>query len=148
MVVSVGDTVAVPLAATAPRSGSMPTVAAWFTDHDSTADSPNRISTGFAVSAGYDCDNQAATVAGLIGVIHGAGTIPDRFTRQFSPIVTWQEPFNNLYINYTRDNLPIATKISDIVDRIAKITERAIWENGGRKISEDGEEILVIQTDF
>jgi ADP-ribosylglycohydrolase len=105
-------------------------------------------STGIAVSAGYDCDNQAATVAGLIGVIHGAGTIPDRFTRQFSPIVTWQEPFNNLYINYTRDNLPIATEISDIIDRIEAITERAIWENGGRKISEDGEEILVIQTDF
>ena len=27
--------------------------------------------TGIAVSAGMDCDNQAATCAGLIGVIHG-----------------------------------------------------------------------------
>jgi hypothetical protein len=105
-------------------------------------------STGIAVSAGYDCDNQGATVAGLIGVIHGAGAIPDRFTKEFSPVTRWEKPFNDLYVNYTRDNLPVATKISDIVERIATITELAIWENGGRKIEEDGREILIIQSDF
>ena len=40
--------------------------------------------------------------------------------------------FNNLYINYTRDDLPIATPISEIVNRIADISKRAILDNGGR----------------
>jgi ADP-ribosylglycohydrolase len=104
--------------------------------------------TGIAVSAGYDNDNQGATCAGLIGVMHGAGAIPDRFTKQVPWVFTWEKPFNDLYINYTRDNLPLATKISDIVDRIAAITELAIWENGGRKTLEDGREVLIVQSDF
>jgi hypothetical protein len=86
-------------------------------------------SVSIATSAGYDCDNQAATVGGLMGVLNGTKCIPEEITKE---IANWDEPFNNLYLNYTRDDLPIATPISEIVNRIAKISEKAILHNGGR----------------
>jgi hypothetical protein len=86
---------------------------------------------GIATSAGYDCDNQAATCGGLIGVLQGAGGIPDRLTKNVANH-EWQKPFNDLYINYSRDDLPTATRISDIVTRIAAVTKTAILENDGR----------------
>ena len=104
--------------------------------------------TGIAVSAGYDCDNQAATCAGLIGVMHGADCIPDKLTKTFLPRGKWNEPFNNRYVNYTRDGLPIVTRISDIVQRIAAIAEDAIIENGGKKITRAGKVSYVIKCDL
>jgi hypothetical protein len=86
-------------------------------------------SVSIATSAGYDCDNQAATVGGLMGVINGTKCIPEEFTKG---IADFGEPFNDLYINYTRDELPIATPISEIVNRIVNISEKAILDNGGR----------------
>jgi ADP-ribosylglycohydrolase len=77
---------------------------------------------GIAVSAGYDCDNQAATCGGLIGVLQGSECIPKELT----------EEFNNQYVCFTRDDLPIATPISEIVERIAAIAKTAIMNNGGR----------------
>jgi ADP-ribosylglycohydrolase len=56
---------------------------------------------GIATSAGYDCDNQAATCGGLIGVLQGAGGIPDKLSKNVAAW-EWDEPFNNLYINYSR----------------------------------------------
>jgi ADP-ribosylglycohydrolase len=84
---------------------------------------------GIAVSAGYDCDNQAATCAGLIGVLQGSKCIPDDLV----------EEFNNQYVCFTRDNLPVVTPISNIVERIAKIAKTAIMENGGRVEIRPGE---------
>lgn len=89
--------------------------------------------TGIAVTAGLDCDNQAATCAGLIGVLHGASSIPVHLTTDLGDGKIWSEPFNNQYINYSRDGLPNLTLISDIVDRILVIAEMAILENGGNK---------------
>ena len=86
---------------------------------------------GIATSAGYDCDNQAATCGGLIGVLQGAGGIPDRLTKSVANH-EWQKPFNDLYINYSRDDLPTATRISDIVARIAAVAKTAILANNGR----------------
>lgn len=77
---------------------------------------------GIAVSAGYDCDNQAATCGGLIGVLQGSKCIPADLAEQF----------NNQYVCFTRDQLPVVTPISDIVERIAAIAQTAILENGGR----------------
>jgi len=77
---------------------------------------------GIAVSAGYDCDNQAATCAGLIGVLHGSKCIPKEMT----------EEFNDQYVCFTRDEVQIATPITEIVDRIAAIAKTAILDNGGR----------------
>jgi ADP-ribosylglycohydrolase len=103
---------------------------------------------GIATSAGYDCDNQAATCGGLIGVIHGAGSIPEALTKDFIRPGRWKEPFNNQYINYTRDELPIVTKITDIVDRIAAIAEKAILDNHGSKFETDGKVQYRVKTDF
>ena len=100
--------------------------------------------TGIAVTAGMDCDNQAATCAGLMGVLNGASAIPEHFTTDLGDGRIWELPFNNQYINYSRDNLPNMTLISDLVDRIMRISERAILENGGEKITKDGEIHYVI----
>ncbi|MFO7775737.1 MAG: ADP-ribosylglycohydrolase family protein [Candidatus Hydrogenedentota bacterium] len=94
---------------------------------------------GIAVSAGYDCDNQAATAGGLIGVMHGASVIPEKFTHDCLPRGRWDKPFNDAYINYSRDELPIHNTISGIVERIANIAEQAIVQEGGAKLEQDGE---------
>jgi ADP-ribosylglycohydrolase len=103
--------------------------------------------TGIAVTAGYDCDNQAATCAGLIGVLHGASAIPDRFTKAVGR-QPWDKPFNDQYINFSRDDLPICNRITDIVQRITAISEKAILQNGGRKVVQNGKEAFMIQCDF
>jgi hypothetical protein len=77
---------------------------------------------GIAVSAGYDCDNQAATCAGLIGVIQGTKCLPAEMV----------EEFNDQYVCFTRDEVQIATPLSEIEARIAAIAKKAILENGGR----------------
>ena len=104
--------------------------------------------TGIAVSAGLDCDNQSATCAGLLGVIHGSSAIPSRLTLGLSDKPIWKQPFNDTYINYTRDGLPNITKISDIVNRILVIAEEAIIKNGGAKLTENGQIYYVIKSDL
>lgn len=102
---------------------------------------------GIAVSAGLDCDNQAATCAGLIGVIHGASAIPARFTLGlWNPV--WTQAFNDTYINFTRDGLPAYNRISDIVERILQLAEEAIITAGGKKIFEHGEVHYLINSDI
>jgi hypothetical protein len=102
---------------------------------------------GIAVSAGYDCDNQAATCGGLMGVVLGAGAIPTALTQDCLPRGRWDKPFNDTYINFSRDGLPIHNRISDIVERIANIAETAILREGGRKLEKEGEIIYVIPAD-
>lgn len=104
-------------------------------------------SVGIAVSAGYDCDNQAATVGGLLGVMHGASAIPEKLTHEGLPKGRWDKPFNDTYINYSRDELPIYNRISDIVERIANVAEQAILREGGEKIMKDNEVIYKIPRD-
>jgi len=77
---------------------------------------------GIAVSAGYDCDNQAATCAAVVAVMHGTECLPADMV----------ESFNDQYVCFTRDEVPIATPISNIVDRITDKAYEAILENGGR----------------
>lgn len=105
--------------------------------------------TGIAVSAGMDCDNQAATCAGLIGTMQGSDCLPYDLTHKLSSDGTvWKEPFNNQYLNYTRDDLPVMNKNSEIIDRIMAITEKSILDNGGRRIIQNGEEAFVVNCDF
>ena len=103
--------------------------------------------TGIAVSAGYDCDNQGATCAGLMGVLNGAKAIPDALTKDFVREGLWDKAFNDQYINYTRDEIAVVTPISEIVDRIAAVAEQAIWDAGGRKIEKNGEVVYVVPCD-
>lgn len=98
-----------------------------------------------SVSAGYDCDNQAATCGGLLGVINGTAGIPEELLLELPSRGKWEVPFNNTYINYSRDGLPNYNKISDIVDRILTITEQAILENGGKKYEQDGKIVYEIR---
>ncbi|MBX3744284.1 MAG: ADP-ribosylglycohydrolase family protein [Verrucomicrobiae bacterium] len=101
---------------------------------------------GIAVSAGYDCDNQAATCGGLMGVMLGARAIPDALTREAAPGLRWEKPFNDTYINYSRDGLPIHNRISDLVERIARIAESAILQEGGRKVERNGRIVYHLPT--
>ena len=101
--------------------------------------------TGIAVSAGYDCDNQAATCAGFIGVLGGAGVIPKELTHEIGYHEVWDEPFNNQYINYSRDGLPNLTLISEIIDRISAVAEKAILEEGGKVTQINGEKAFMIK---
>ena len=99
---------------------------------------------GIAVSAGYDCDNQSATCGGLMGVMLGTKAIPAALTQDCLPRGRWNKPFNDTYINYSRDGLPIHNRISDIVERIANIAEAAILREGGKKLEKDGQIVYVI----
>ena len=101
--------------------------------------------TGIAVSAGYDCDNQAATCAGFIGVLNGAGSIPYELTHEVGYQEKWQLPFNDQYINYSRDGLPNMTPISEIIDRIMAVAETAIIEEGGQIKIANGEKTYSIK---
>ena len=103
---------------------------------------------GIATTSGYDCDNQAATVGGLLGVINGGNSIPDEYTKELPSRRKWEKPFNDTYINYSRDNLPNFNKISDIVSRLVNIAEDAIIANGGKIENKNGEIFYHIQTDF
>ncbi len=102
--------------------------------------------TGIAVSAGYDCDNQGATCAGFIGVLEGAQAIPKELTQEIGYQEVWEEPFNNQYINYSRDGLPNMTPISEIIDRILAVAEKAILEEGGQIVTIDRQLAYKIKT--
>ena len=106
---------------------------------------------GIASSAGYDCDNQAATCGALIGVRNGLSGMGDKaidITINIPSDQEWEDPFNNQSCNYTRDDLPVLTPIDEIVKRIAKIAKRAILENGGRMEMRDGDSVYIIKCDF
>jgi hypothetical protein len=104
--------------------------------------------TGIAVSAGLDCDNQAATCAGLIGVLKGASAIPSGLTLGMKGKPVWEKPFNDTYMNFTRDGLPISNSITGIVNRILSIAEKAILANGGKKFSQDNKIYYRIMSDI
>jgi ADP-ribosylglycohydrolase len=112
------------------------------------SDSDYKKNLSIATSAGIDCDNQPATTGGLIGVMYGEKKLPESYTMIHAKS-SWTRPYNDTYVNNTRDGLPTRTKISDIVDRICDIAEKAILENGGQKrINENGETVYIIKTDF
>ncbi|NND34463.1 MAG: hypothetical protein HKN76_17895 [Saprospiraceae bacterium] len=106
-----------------------------------------RKTVGIAVSAGYDCDNQAATCGGLLGIINGTKGIPEDLLLKLPSRYDWKVPFNNTYINYSRDNLPNYNRISDIVNRILTISEQAILDNGG-SIKTDRDTVYQITNDY
>jgi hypothetical protein len=87
-----------------------------------------------ACMIGYDADCNAATMAGLLGVVHGASGLPER----------WTAPLRDTYRNVTRDDLPEEESISAIARRIAAIGEQVIEANGGYVRERDGEKEYVI----
>ncbi len=106
---------------------------------------------GIATSAGYDCDNQAATMGGLIGVLNGLSGIGEtatELTLNLPAWSTWEKPFNDRYVNISRDEVKLHTPISEIVERIGAVAKTAILENGGRMEMRDGKAVYVINSDF
>jgi hypothetical protein len=89
---------------------------------------------------GFDADNQAATVAGLMGVIKGMKGLPKEL---YLPVEGWTEPFNDTYINITRYDLPDG-KISDIISKTLKETIDLVVLKGGSVSGKPGEEVLSI----
>ena len=59
---------------------------------------------GIATSAGYDSDNQAATLGGLIGALKGMRGLDDYdpADEDFDSQWEWETPFNNTYVNILR----------------------------------------------
>jgi hypothetical protein len=98
-----------------------------------------------ACAMGFDADNQAATVSGLLAIIHGTQGIPKELLFPF-PDLNWKEPFNDFYKNLSREDMPDAS-LKDISQRTANQGEKVILSHGGKKITENGEEVFVIQTD-
>ena len=106
---------------------------------------------GIATSAGYDCDNQAATTGGLIGVLNGLSGMGDAAVKQTMDLPNrgdWDRPFNNRYVNISRDEIRLRTPISEIIERIAAVAKTAIIENGGRMEVRDGKTVYVVNSDF
>lgn len=92
---------------------------------------------------GFDADNQAATVAGLMGIIGGMKGLPKNL---YLPIKEWTTPFNDKYINITRYDLPDA-KISDIIENTVKTAIELVKMKGGSIIGKPGNELLTINSE-
>jgi hypothetical protein len=91
---------------------------------------------------GFDADNQAATVAGLLGIINGFKALPKNL---YLPVEGWTKPFNDKYINITRHELPDAS-IQNQIDRMVQMTVQLVKEKGGKITGKPGEEIITINT--
>ena len=76
---------------------------------------------------GFDCDNQAATVSGILGIIMGAKKLSASLTM---PVEGWTKPFNDRYINITRFDMPDAS-IDDIINRTYNQAIAVVKANGG-----------------
>jgi len=94
---------------------------------------------------GFDADNQAATVAGLFGVAFGLDGIPKELLYPL-PELGWTEPFNDLYKNVTRHDMPDAS-LKDMANRMAAQGERIILKHGGVRLADSGEEYYLINTE-
>ena len=85
---------------------------------------------------GFDADNQAATICGLFGVMNGTKGLPKDL---LYPIEGWELPFNDIYKNVTRHDMPDG-KITDMAARTKNLAEKIILKNGGRK---DGDNYII-----
>ena len=91
---------------------------------------------------GFDADNQAATVAGLLGIMYGFKALPKDL---YLPIEGWTKPFNDTYINITRHELPDAS-IEDMIDRMLAVTLQLVKAKGGKVSGKRGKEKVTINT--
>ncbi|MBA7662744.1 hypothetical protein ES703_70775 [subsurface metagenome] len=94
---------------------------------------------------GFDADNQAATMSGLLGVVHGTKGLPKNLLFPF-PDLNWKEPFNDLYKNITRHDMPDAS-LKDMAARMVKQGEKIILMKEGRKVTENGKDFYIINPD-
>lgn len=96
----------------------------------------------YACMAGYDADNQCATLAGMIALMHGTQALPRKFTH---PLEHWKLPLNDFYKNRTRDDLPDG-RLTDMGKRTARIGVDLVCKHGGRVEGNGDQATLVINT--
>lgn len=89
---------------------------------------------------GYDADNQAATISGILGTIQGASQLPGHL---LIPIDHWTMPFNDLYKNVTRFDLP-DIKLTELARLSQRQAEKLVLEKGGELIQGPEGKILRI----
>ena len=92
---------------------------------------------------GYDADNQAATMAGLLGVVLGTKGLPKDL---LFPIEGWEEPFNDFYKNVSRHDMPDAS-LKDMANRMVLQAEKIIVKYGGEKVTENNVDYYLINPD-
>ena len=95
-----------------------------------------------ACALGFDADNQAATMSGLLGVIYGTKGLPKDLLYPF-PELNWEEPFNDLYKNVSRFDMPDGS-LKDMAAKTAQMGEKIILGHGGKKVTEDGVDYYLI----
>jgi ADP-ribosylglycohydrolase len=93
-----------------------------------------------ACAMGFDADNQAATMSGLLGIVVGTDGLPDDL---LNPIKGWEKPFNDFYKNVTRYDMPDAS-LKDMAERMVKQAEKIILKQGGEKVVENGDAYYLI----
>ncbi|MCG3130545.1 MAG: hypothetical protein FLDDKLPJ_01310 [Phycisphaerae bacterium] len=91
---------------------------------------------------GFDVDNQAATMCGLVAIVTGIEGIPADLLNPL-PDRAWSQPLNDRYHNRTRFDLPDA-RLTDLAARIAAQGERVVLRAGGRVERDGAAETLVI----
>ena len=94
---------------------------------------------------GFDCDNQAATIAGLLGIVLGLDGIPRDLLFPF-PELNWPKPLNDSYKNVTRHDMADAS-LEDMAKRMVMQGEKIILKHGGKKVTENGQEFYLINTE-
>ena len=99
----------------------------------------------FACAFGMDADNQAATMCGLLGIVHGLDGIPKNLMYPLED-AGWDEPFNDLYKMVTRDQMEDAS-LTGLAKRMAAQGEQIILAYGGEKVQQGGESFYRINSD-
>jgi len=95
-----------------------------------------------ASACGFDADNQAATLGGLLGIAQGTAGIPREF---LYPVEGWTLPFNDRYLNRSRRDMP-STSIRAMARRTAALAEQVILSHGGQKKEVEGEPLYEVNT--
>lgn len=93
-----------------------------------------------ACAMGFDADNQAATMSGLLGVAGGTKAIPHEL---LYPVAGWEKPFNDIYRNVSRYDMPDAS-ITGMADKALAQAKAIILKIGGSVVTENGNEYYVI----
>jgi hypothetical protein len=89
-----------------------------------------------AFNMGWDCDNNAATAATILGVMRG---------RRWMNGEGWN--IADVYRNTTRDNLPKDETLTGLENTLIQCARHAIRERGGELITRDGRRIYRIRAE-
>lgn len=89
-----------------------------------------------AFNLGWDCDNNAATAATIVGVIKGRRWIDEQ---------GWE--IADVYRNTTRDQMPMDETLTSFGDRLIACAKIVVEEQGGEVTATDGERVYRIHAE-